>query len=105
MSLTLLAAVLLGTACVVVGLVVPGMRALSVAGGTLLVFVAALVVWLMVFGLGFLGVVDGGGWRDAGSGSGFRGSRAGAAAAAGCRVSALLRLPGPARVDDVDPEP
>lgn len=71
-SLALLAVVLLGAACVVVGLAFPGMRALSVAGGTLLVFVASFFVWLMLLGLGVLGVVDAGGWLarapDAGSG-------------------------------------
>ena len=54
MSLALLALVLLGIACVVAGFVMPRMRVLSVAGGTLLIFVAALIVWLMLLGLGVL---------------------------------------------------
>ncbi len=70
--MVLLAAILLGAACAVAGFVVPGMRTLSVAGGTLLVFVVALLAWLTFLGLGVLGFVDAGGWlaRVPGEGSG-----------------------------------
>ena len=62
MSLVLLALVLLGVAGVVAGAVMPGRKALAVAGETLLVFVAALIVWLMLLGLGVLGLVDVSSW-------------------------------------------
>ncbi len=71
MILVLLAAFLLGVVCVVAGLVIPGMRALSVGGGTLLIFVAALLAWLTFLGLGVLGAVDTSGWLARVPGEGF----------------------------------
>ena len=58
MITVLLAAVLLGVACVVVGLAVPGLRSLAVAGGSDLVFVACILLWLLLLGLAVVGVVD-----------------------------------------------
>ena len=57
MITVLLAVILFGVACVVVGLTVQGMRALAVSGGAVLVFVASCLVWLLLLGLGVVGVV------------------------------------------------